>query len=137
VQRIQLSLGDAPMLKRILVAAPICLLALNCSAPAQSWPERPIRVIVPFSAGGAVDVLARTVFDKVSAQLRQPVIIENRVGAGGTTGAAAAAKSDPDGYTILVHSSSHTVAPALYSKLPYQAAEKVDSRTDRSVILCI
>jgi tripartite-type tricarboxylate transporter receptor subunit TctC len=110
------------MLKRILVAAPICLLALASSAPAQSWPERPIRVIVPFSAGGAVDVLARTVFDKVSAQLRQPVIIENRVGAGGTTGAAAAAKSDPDGYTILVHSSSHTVAPALYSKLPYDAA---------------
>jgi tripartite-type tricarboxylate transporter receptor subunit TctC len=88
----------------------------------QNWPSKPLRAIVPFSAGGAVDVIARTVFDKVSAQIGQSIIVENRVGAGGTTGAAAAAKADPDGYTILVHSSSHTVAPALFSKLSYDAA---------------
>jgi tripartite-type tricarboxylate transporter receptor subunit TctC len=90
---------------------------------AQDWPNRPIRVIVPFSAGGAVDVVARTVLEQVGKQIGQSFVIETRTGAGGTIGAAAAAKADPDGYTLLVHSSSHTVAPALYSKLPYDAAE--------------
>jgi tripartite-type tricarboxylate transporter receptor subunit TctC len=89
---------------------------------AQTWPSKPLRAIVPFSAGGAVDVIARTVLDKVSNQIGQSIIVENRVGAGGTTGAAAVARSDPDGHTILVHSSSHTVAPALFSKLTYDAA---------------
>jgi tripartite-type tricarboxylate transporter receptor subunit TctC len=114
------------MLKRSLFALPFCLLISQGSAPAQTpaqtWPTKPVRVVVPFPAGGAVDVLARTVYDKVSAKLGQPFIIENRLGAGGTIGAAAAAKADPDGYTILVNSSSHTVAPALFATLPYDAA---------------
>jgi tripartite-type tricarboxylate transporter receptor subunit TctC len=114
------------MLKRLLLALPFCLLISQGSAPAQTpaqtWPTRPVRVIVPFPAGGAVDVLARTVCDKVSAKLGQPFVIENRLGAGGTIGAAAAAKADPDGYTILVNSSSHTVAPALFATLSYDAA---------------
>jgi tripartite-type tricarboxylate transporter receptor subunit TctC len=87
----------------------------------QNWPNRAVRLVVPFPAGGAVDVLARTVFDKVSAQLGQPFMIENRLGAGGTIGSAVVAKATPDGYTILVNSSSHTVAPALFGNLSYDA----------------
>jgi tripartite-type tricarboxylate transporter receptor subunit TctC len=80
-----------------------------------------VRLIVPFPAGGAVDVLARTVFDKVTAQVGQAFVIENRLGAGGTIGSAAVANAAPDGYTILVNSSSHTVAPALFGNLSYDA----------------
>jgi tripartite-type tricarboxylate transporter receptor subunit TctC len=104
-----------------LRAALAVLVLSHGAAFAQSWPTRPIRIIVPFPAGGAVDVLARTVFDKVAAQVGQPFVIENRLGAGGTIGSAAVAKADPDGYTILVNSSSHTVAPALFGSLPYDA----------------
>src|SRR5947208_14848775 len=107
----------APALKRyaamstcFLRAAVTVLVLSHGAAFAQSWPNRPVRIIVPFPAGGAVDVLARTVFDKVSAQVGQPFVIENRLGAGGTIGSAAVAKADPDGYTILVNSPSHTVA---------------------------
>jgi tripartite-type tricarboxylate transporter receptor subunit TctC len=106
---------------RLLRAAVAVLVLSHGAAFAQSWPTRPIRIIVPFPAGGAVDVLARTVFDKVTAQVGQPFVIENRLGAGGTIGSAAVAKADPDGYTILVNSSSHTVAPALFGSLPYDA----------------
>jgi tripartite-type tricarboxylate transporter receptor subunit TctC len=109
------------MWKLMLPIVSFLLLMLE-TGHTQNWPSKPVRAIVPFSAGGAVDVIARTVFDKVSAQIGQSIIVENRVGAGGTTGAAAAAKADPDGYTILVHSSSHTVAPALFSRLSYEAA---------------
>ena len=97
--------------------------ALQGAASAQDWPSKPVRVIVPFSAGGAVDVVARTVLEQVGKQVGQSFVIETRTGAGGTIGAAAAAKADADGYTIIVHSSSHTVAPALFIKLPYDAAE--------------
>ncbi len=106
---------------RILRAAFAVLVLSHGAAFAQNWPTKPVRVIVPFPAGGAVDVVARTVFDKVSTQLGQAFVIENRLGAGGTIGAAAAAKADPDGYTILVNSSSHTVAPALFARLSYDA----------------
>src|SRR4051812_15834722 len=108
-------------MRKLLFAASLLLCSYETSI-AQNWPSKPLRAIVPFSAGGAVDVIARTVFDKVSNQIGQSIIIENRVGAGGTTGAAAVAKADPDGYTLLVHSSSHTVAPALFAKLSYDAA---------------
>jgi tripartite-type tricarboxylate transporter receptor subunit TctC len=88
---------------------------------AQTWPTRPLRAIVPFTAGSAVDVLPRMVFEPLSAELGQSIIVENRTGAGGTLGAAAVAKADPDGYTILVNSSSHTVIPSLYPNAPYNA----------------
>jgi tripartite-type tricarboxylate transporter receptor subunit TctC len=110
------------MLKRLLYAVPLFLVIMQSSALAQAWPSKPVRVVVPFPAGGAVDVLARMVFDKVSAEVGQPFVIENRLGAGGTIGAAAAAKAEPDGHTILVNSSSHTVAPALFAALSYDAA---------------
>src|SRR4051812_42973928 len=109
------------MAMRLLRAALAVLVLSHGAALAQSWPTRPIRIIVPFPAGGAVDVLARTVFDKVTAQLGQAFVIENRLGAGGTIASAAVAKAAPDGYTILVSSSSHTVAPALFGNLSYDA----------------
>jgi len=77
--------------------------------------------VVPFAAGAATDIVARTVLEQLSRQLGQPIIVENKPGAGGTIGAAAAAQAAPDGYTLLVHSNSHTVAPATYRKLSYDA----------------
>jgi tripartite-type tricarboxylate transporter receptor subunit TctC len=89
---------------------------------AEAWPTRPIRAIVAFSAGGIVDVMARVVFDQVSTQLRQPVIVENRAGAGTTIAAAFVAKSGPDGYTMLVNSSAHTISPSLQPNLTFDPA---------------
>ena len=88
-------------------------------AHAQNYPNRSIRVIVPFAAGGAVDVLARLMGGKLTEQVGQPVIIENRPGAGGTLGADAVAKAAPDGYTILQNTSGGAIAPALYKSLPF------------------
>jgi tripartite-type tricarboxylate transporter receptor subunit TctC len=86
---------------------------------AQAWPTKPIRAIVPLTAGAATDIMARTVLEQVSAQIGQPIIVENRPGGGNTIGMAAAAKADADGYTILVNSSTHTVSPATRSNLPF------------------
>ena len=88
----------------------------------QDWPTKPIRVIVPITAGSAADIVPRTVFEQVAAQLGQPIIVENRPGAGGTTGATAVARSDPDGHTLLAMSSSYTIAPAVFANLAYDAA---------------
>ena len=88
-------------------------------AAADDWPNKPIRVIVPLGAGSATDIVPRTVFEQVSRQLGQPMIIENRVGAGGTLGAGVVAKADADGYTILAHSSAQTISPWIYPNLPY------------------
>jgi tripartite-type tricarboxylate transporter receptor subunit TctC len=92
------------------------------TAHAQVWPTKPLRVIVAFTPGSATDIIARTLSDRLSAQLGQPVLVENRPGAGGTIGAAVVAKAEPDGHTILVNSSSHTVAPSTYASLPYDTA---------------
>ena len=97
----------------------LALGALCSAAHAQSWPSKPIRVIVPFTPGSGTDIIARTVGEKVSHQLGQPVVVENRPGAGGTIGSAIVAKSEPDGYTLLVHSSSYTVTQSTYKDLPY------------------
>jgi tripartite-type tricarboxylate transporter receptor subunit TctC len=86
---------------------------------AQAWPAKPIRAVVPLTAGAATDIMARTVLDQVSAQVGQPIVVENRPGGGNTIGMAAVAKADPDGYTILVNSSTHTVSPATRSNLPF------------------
>jgi tripartite-type tricarboxylate transporter receptor subunit TctC len=98
------------------------LLTASRLAKAQSYPKRPIRALVTAGPGSAVDVIPRVIFDQLSSQLGQPIVIENRAGAGGTIAAAAVAKAEPDGYTILVNSSSHTVAPALFASLSYDAA---------------
>jgi tripartite-type tricarboxylate transporter receptor subunit TctC len=86
---------------------------------AESYPARPLRAIVPFTAGSTTDIIARSVTERLHGSLGQNIIIDNRAGAGGTLGAALAAQAPPDGYTLLIHSSSHTVNPAMYAKLPY------------------
>jgi tripartite-type tricarboxylate transporter receptor subunit TctC len=99
-------------------------LGLDGTACAQAWPSRqPIRMVVPFTAGSAVDVMARIVMAKVSGQIGQTIVTENRVGAGGTLGMAAVAKADPDGYTLLASSSAHTITPSIYAHLPYDATK--------------
>ena len=108
-------------LKPLLFAA---LAALGvCAAHAQDYPSRPVKVIVPFSAGGPLDLVARSLGDKLAASLKQPFIVENRTGAGGNIGTEAAAKADPDGHTLLVVlSATLTANPALYPKLPFAPA---------------
>jgi len=99
---------------------PALLLALAPLAIAQPYPNKPIRVIVPFAPGGNVDITARLVAPGLQEALGQPVVIENKPGAGGTIGADAVAKSAPDGYTLLMGSNStFSVAPSLYPKNPY------------------
>ena len=88
-----------------------------------NWPISTIRFIVPFAAGGQVDVLARTIASKLAALIGQPVIIENKPGAGGVIGSDTVAKSQPDGYTFLFTSSAHAFIPSLYSKLPYDSVK--------------
>src|SRR6266850_782459 len=94
-----------------------------CAASAtlpQDYPSRPIRIIVPFPAGGTADLLARQIAQTMSEALRQQVVIENRTGAGGNIGADLAAKSAPDGYTLLMGTvSTHAINPGLYKKMPY------------------
>ncbi|MGH6727351.1 MAG: Bug family tripartite tricarboxylate transporter substrate binding protein [Pseudolabrys sp.] len=112
------------------VMKPICLMTLavfglglaTIPAGAQSWPVRPVRAIVPVGAGSATDIVPRVVFEQLSAQLGQTIIVENRPGAGGTIGTNFVAKSDPDGYTLLVNSNAYTISPALYRKLSYDPA---------------
>ena len=89
------------------------------SGAGADYPNKIIRIIVPFTAGSATDIMARIVGERLSAGMGQGVVVENRPGAGGTLGAAQVAKSDPDGYTLLVVSTGHVVNPALYGSLPY------------------
>ena len=102
----------------VIIAA--CILLLAPQAPrAEEYPSRPIRLLVGAPAGGTTDTIARTIGDLMAAALRQPVLIENRPGAGGNLAADAVAKSTPDGHTLLVSFSSHTINATLYSKLPF------------------
>ena len=97
------------------------LLALSplLAAAQSAYPNKPIRVIVPFAAGSTTDIIARAIADKMGASMGQTLIIDNRGGASGTIGQAAVASAAPDGYTIMVHSSSHTVSPSTFAKLPF------------------
>ncbi len=108
--------------RRILLSI-LALASVPRGVSAQAWPSRPIRAIVPFGAGSATDIVPRLVLEQVAARLGQPIVIDNRSGAGGTIGATAAANAEPDGYTLLAHSSAHTLAPALYSGLSYHPAK--------------
>jgi tripartite-type tricarboxylate transporter receptor subunit TctC len=105
-----------------LSAAALAAPALSRLARAETWPSRPIRAMIPFSAGSTIDIIGRIVMEPLSAQLGQPIVIENRGGAGGTLGAAMVAKADPDGYALLINASAHSAAPAIYSNLPYDTA---------------
>jgi tripartite-type tricarboxylate transporter receptor subunit TctC len=113
---------------RPVVACVLLLLALGGPSWAQQqsptgWPaKQPIRLILPFSPGSSLDILGRPIFDHVSRQIGQAFVFEHRPGAGGTLGMAAVAKADPDGYTLLVNSSVHTITPSTYARLPYDTA---------------
>jgi tripartite-type tricarboxylate transporter receptor subunit TctC len=102
--------------------------------PPQQWPARPVRVIVPFTIGSATDAVARFVTERMAQQLGQTFVIENRPGAGGTIGMAIAAKATPDGYTILVHSSSYTVTPTTYPNAPYDTLRDFSGITPLATI---
>ncbi|WP_152564937.1 tripartite tricarboxylate transporter substrate-binding protein [Cupriavidus metallidurans] len=105
--------------------AALALAAVAVAVPGQgrandAYPSKPIVMVVPFAAGGPTDVVARSVAAAMSKTLGQSVVVENRLGAGGTVSAAYVAKAAPDGYTILIHHNGMATAPALYSKLPYK-----------------
>jgi len=109
-----------PTRRALAVAAASLALLSPLAVQAQAgYPSRPVRVIVPFAAGSTTDIIARAIADKMSQSLGQPLVIENRGGASGTIGQAAVAQAVPDGYTIMVHSSSHTVSPSTFAKLPF------------------
>jgi tripartite-type tricarboxylate transporter receptor subunit TctC len=95
------------------------LLGSGASAMAQAWPAKTISIVVPFATGGTTDAIARTLGQELSKNLGQPVIIENKPGAGATIGADYVAKAKPDGYTLLVGAVHHTIATSVYKKLPY------------------
>ena len=114
-------------MRRLCVVSTLFAMALSGGAFAQSWPTKPVRVVVPLTAGSATDVMARIVFDEVSKQLGQPFVIENRPGAGNSIGMNAVAKAEPDGYTILANSSTHTVSPAVRATMPLDTANDLSA----------
>lgn len=99
-----------------------CPHALAQFDPAQNWPSKPIHAMVPLAPGTGGDVVARLTLNALAQTLGQSIVIENKGGAGGTIGAGQVAKAEPDGYSLLVHSSTHVIAPALYTNLPYDVA---------------
>jgi len=110
------------LLRVFAVVAALFGVALDC-AFAQTWPAKSLRVVVPLTAGSATDVIPRIVFEQVSAQIGQSMVVENRTGGGGTIGALAVARAEADGYTILVHSNAHTIAPAVHANLGYDVVK--------------
>jgi tripartite-type tricarboxylate transporter receptor subunit TctC len=105
----------------LLSVAALATPVLPGLASAQQWPSKPIRAIVPFGAGSTIDIIGRIVLEPLSAALGQPIVVENRGGAGGSIGTALVAKAEPDGYTVLIHASAHSAAPAAYPNAPYDA----------------
>jgi tripartite-type tricarboxylate transporter receptor subunit TctC len=106
-------------MRKLLLALSLSIAALGSDALAQDWPNRTVRIVVPYAPGGGVSVLAQIIGTKMSEITKQPVVIDNRPGAGGNVGSDAVAKSAPDGYTLLLHTSALASAPALYKTLPF------------------
>ena len=119
------------MNKSLRVVCVLTSLFAVSAANADNWPSHLIKATIPFGAGSATDVVPRLVFDRLAVELGQPIVIENRVGAGGTLGTGQVAKADPDGYSILAHSSALTIAPAIFPNLTF------DSTRDLSSVLMI
>ena len=111
-------LASTNRLAAVLLGA-VTLGSMALPAAAQNWPTRTITAIIPFAPGNANDITGRIVFEQLSRQLGQPIVIDNRAGAGGTIGVGAAARATPDGYTLLFHSASFSAAYVTHKKLPY------------------
>jgi tripartite-type tricarboxylate transporter receptor subunit TctC len=101
------------------LAAGLSAAAITRAQAQGAWPQRAVRIVVPFSAGGPTDIQARVVGEKLSAKWGQPVVVENRLGAGGTIGSNQVARAEPDGHTLLIHGSAHVTNAALFPNLPY------------------
>src|ERR671918_991640 len=104
---------------RILLAVLLAISFVVSAYGQEAWPQRPVRFILPFPPGGGTDILGRLLAERLAANLGQPVVTENRGGAGGNVGAEAAARAAPDGYTIVLVAPSLAISPTLYSKLNY------------------
>jgi tripartite-type tricarboxylate transporter receptor subunit TctC len=114
-------------MKTTILGAAACMALFGSAVvQAQDYPTRTITMIVPFAAGGPTDTVARLVAQSMGAKLKQSIVVENYGGAGGTIGAARAAKAAPDGYTIFMHHIGQSTAPALYRKLPYNAIDSFE-----------
>ncbi|MBM3538226.1 MAG: tripartite tricarboxylate transporter substrate binding protein [Alphaproteobacteria bacterium] len=108
-----------PLIRTLIAAASVAILGIAAPADAQTYPTRPVKIVSPFPPGSAIDIISRVVADKLTPALGQPVLVENRPGAGGNIGAIAVAQAAPDGYTVLLTSSAIAAAPALYKTLNY------------------
>ncbi len=108
-----------PALLKTACVVAVAAGALACPAQAETYPERPITLVVATAAGGPGDAVARIIAERMTVILGQPLVVENAPGGGGTIGASRVARAKPDGYTILMHQTGITIAPALYPKLPY------------------
>jgi len=107
------------LIRTLIAAASVAILGIAAPADAQTYPTRPVKIVSPFPPGSAIDIISRVVADKLTPALGQPVLVENRPGAGGNIGAIAVAQAAPDGYTVLLTSSAIAAAPALYKTLNY------------------
>ncbi len=96
---------------------------LTAVAKAQSWPTKPLRAFIPFAAGSATDLVPRAVFEPLALELGQPIVVENRGGAGGTIAGNAVVRAEPDGYTILAGGTALTIAPWIVPNMPYDTAK--------------
>ncbi len=111
------------MTNRVSALCSVAILVASASAVAASFPEKPVHLVVPFPPGGTTDVVARRISKRVGEILGQPVVIENKGGAGGTIATLMVAKSPPDGYTLLMATNSHTANPAIYKSLPFDTVK--------------
>ena len=106
--------------RQLLITSAAAMLAAPGFANSQNWPAKPVRLVVPFPPGGLIDTMARLIGPRLAQELGQAVVIDNKPGAGGNLGAAEAARSTPDGYTLLMASPPLTISPALYAAMPYK-----------------
>ena len=113
------SFGAASVVAGSVAAGSVLAIVSVGQAAAQQWPAKTVRIIVPFAPGSATDLVPRALYEQVQQQTGQTFVIENRAGGGTTTGTAAVAKSDPDGYTMLVHSNGFVTTPAIQKNVPY------------------
>jgi tripartite-type tricarboxylate transporter receptor subunit TctC len=118
----------------LILLSALAITSLAMQATAQPYPNKPIKFIVPFTAGSATDIVARTVAESMGKSMGQTIVVENKVGAGGTIATAQVAKAEADGYTVLVHSSGHVLNPALYPNLAYDTLKDLTGITALAAI---